>query len=130
MAVDDTSFSNLRAFSSDEIAPLIAFFDRYDTVVPYQGSEVTVPIKFSTEDLSLNARLLRGAENHAFAEEAFSSRYRIWAETLRGILLSVEGDLAAGKVSNATSANLIRSLNSVAAFCEVLRAVAAIEDRA
>ena len=107
----------------DLIPSLVALYDRYDERIPYQGSEVDAPIQFDPDDVTLCGRLLRAAEDQVCGDPAAISRYMIWGETLRGLLLAVVNDLDERSATERTRDNCIRALNSISAFCEIQRSI-------
>jgi len=100
----------------DEIEAVIQRFRDCQTVVPCLLQEVDDLVPFRDATLVFD-RLVRAAgnEKEGSAEIALS-RYRIWAETLRGVLLNVvEGGSSPADSRKA----LVYAVNSLSAFCEL-----------
>ena len=100
---------------------LEAIFERYnetDRVVPIDAKQVADPLPF---DLSFMAsgRLARASMNQSEGGDATISRYQIWAETIRGILLSSLEEIESGRPDEDTVRNLRRAINSLGAFCTI-----------
>jgi hypothetical protein len=75
----------------------------------------------AVHDGPLNGRLERAAINQIEEGIATFSRYAIWAETVRGILLSAEADIAEGHLTDDTLRKLRRCINALSAFSEIQR---------
>jgi hypothetical protein len=75
----------------------------------------------AVQDGPLNGRLERAAMNQIEDGIAMFPRYAIWAETVRGILLSAEADIAAGSLTDDTLRKLRRCINALSAFSEIQR---------
>jgi hypothetical protein len=73
------------------------------------------------QDGPLKSRLERAATNQMEGGMATFSRYAIWAETVRGILLSAEADVTEGNLTDDTLRKLRRCINTLAAFSEIQR---------
>jgi hypothetical protein len=71
------------------------------------------------EAFMLIPRLERAAINQINDGSATVSRYVIWAETVRGILLSAEADVAEGNLTGDTLRKLRKCINALSAFSEI-----------
>jgi hypothetical protein len=69
----------------------------------------------------LNLRLRAGALDQIEGDLGAIPRYAIWAETVRGNLLSAEADVAVGNVTDETLQRLRRCINTLSAFSEIQR---------
>ena len=105
------------SLAADDLADLLDAYNQSDQVVECPCTEVSGPLTFDIGSLA-QARLGRAAENGSSGSGATFSRYRIWAETIRGALIGVleeeQTDLA-----ETAKANLIRTINSLGAFCAI-----------
>ncbi len=101
--------------SGEEIARQ---FDDSEQVRPFCCLEVKRPTEFEISQISCQSRLVRAARTQVYSGEAMFSRYLIWAETLRGGLMSVVEDLDRSPDEN-TRRNVVLVSNSLATFCEI-----------
>jgi hypothetical protein len=69
----------------------------------------------------LNLRLRAGALDQIEGDLGAIPRYAIWAETVRGNLVSAEADVAVGNVTDETLQRLRRCINTLSAFSEIQR---------
>jgi hypothetical protein len=104
--------------SEAELIRIIQTFDNDESLVPYTAMEVreALPLQDST---MLSARLERAALNQLAEVEATVSRYAIWAETVRGIVLDALISVGESPQHEATKRNLTKAANSLAAFSTV-----------
>ena len=102
----------------EELAAITTRFDECKRALPCECMEVqgALPLNLS---FMTQTRLLRAAADQVAGDPATLSRYRIWAETLRGAVISAAEELAGGTASEDTRSNLVRVANSLAAFCEI-----------
>ena len=100
------------------IARIVREFDADDRVMPFTEMEVNRPLPLD-RSFMLSARLERAAGNQLCNGEATVSRYAIWAETIRGIILDAIGTLEEVAPSSNSTRNLMRAANSLAAFSTV-----------
>jgi hypothetical protein len=68
-----------------------------------------------------NGRLEAAAVDQIEDDVDAIPRYAIWAETVRGNLLSAEADITAGKSTNDALRKLRSSVNALSAFSEIQR---------
>lgn len=104
----------------DEIEAITESFDESGRVLPCQCWEVQGPLP-AKDNVMTQTRLLRAAADQCCSDASTLSRYQIWAETLRGALMSVIDDVDRGQSDEHTRRNLVRVTNSIAAFCEIQR---------
>ena len=100
---------------SQALESIIRRFDSDERIVPLASREVSNALSLENS-IMLHSRLERAAMNQITEGEATLSRYAIWAETLRGIVLD------AAEKSRAdvdTRRNLMRAANSLAAFSAI-----------
>ena len=94
---------------------LIRHFDSVERVIPLQEYEVRGSLSLESS-IMLQPRLERAAMNQLTDGDATLSRYAIWAETVRGIVLDaleqMDGD-------SDTKRNLTRAANSLGAFAAI-----------
>ncbi|MBA3312086.1 MAG: hypothetical protein H0T47_02165 [Planctomycetaceae bacterium] len=97
---------------------IVEQFNTDELLVRFDAGEVSGPLSL---DLSfmLSPRLERAALNQLSAGEATMSRYVIWAETVRGIVLDAIGVLGTMPESVDATRNLTRAANSLAAFAAI-----------
>jgi hypothetical protein len=105
--------------TSRGIAAITESFDDTARVQPCQCLEVAEPLDYQHSLHVCQGRLHRAAFDQIFSDEAMFSRYRIWAETLRGALMAVIEDLDGGRPDENTRRNVVLVANSLAAFCEI-----------
>ncbi len=119
-----TASGTRRIMESDQklddasIARIVREFDADDRVMPFTEMEVNRPLPLD-RSFMLSARLERAAGNQLCNGEATVSRYAIWAETIRGIILDAIGTLEEVAPSSNSTRNLMRAANSLAAFSTV-----------
>lgn len=93
---------------------LIRHFTSDEHVVPLGEHEAAgTPLP---DSLMLQPRLERAAMNQVTGGDATLSRYAIWAETVRGIVLSA---LDQAEEGSDTKLNLHRAANSLGAFVAI-----------
>ena len=94
---------------------LIRHFTSDEHVVPLGENEAvgTPPL---TDSMMLQPRLERAAMNHLTDGDATLSRYAIWAETVRGIVLEALEQAEAGSDARL---HLTRAANSLGAFISI-----------
>ena len=73
----------------------------------------------SLEPGVLGGRLLRGAGNVAHGDPAMFSRYGIWANTMKDLVLRALRDLEQGRSGGETVQRLQLVANSLSAFCDI-----------
>ena len=66
----------------------------------------------------MQARLERAALNQASGGDATLSRYRIWAETVRGVIVKTIGEIESSSIDLPIE-ELVMTANSIACFCEI-----------
>jgi len=101
--------------TDESLARVVRDFEHHDSIVPYSAHEVHGPLSLDSS-LMLFARLQRAAGNQISEGNSTLSRYIIWAETVRGIILHAIEDTA---FDSDTRRNLIKAANSLAAFCTI-----------
>ena len=101
--------------NSQALESLVRRFDSIEHVVPFHEHEVRGSLSLESS-IMLQPRLERAAMNQITDGEATLSRYAIWAETVRGIVLDaleqMDGD-------SDTKRNLTRAANSLGAFIAI-----------
>ena len=102
----------------DSMLRISQAFDTDERLVPFSALEVSrsLPLKHS---LMLAARLERAAGNQLSDGDATVSRYAIWAETVRGIILDAIECLDTLPEHSDKRRNLIKAANSLAAFSSI-----------
>lgn len=100
------------------ISRIVGEFAADDRVVPFTGMEVNGPLPLELS-IMLSARLERAAGNQLSDGEATVSRYAIWAETIRGIILDAIDKVDEVAPTSNTKRNLVRAANSLAAFSTI-----------
>ena len=95
--------------------------EKYDTDGEIISSEIC-----SYNDIEyLFPRLKRAALNHVIECDnpgmgaAMFSRYRIWADTIRGVLEELMDQTEGDTTRSIDKKNLIKVVNSLSAFCEI-----------
>ena len=94
---------------------LIRHFNSDERVVPLRDNEVGESLSLESS-IMLHPRLERAAMNQLTDGDATLSRYAIWAETLRGIVLNA---LEQAEGDSDTERNLMRAANSLGAFIAI-----------
>ncbi len=102
----------------EDMSRIIQDFDTEERLVPFSAMEVqdALPLDIS---FMLSARLERAAGNQLSDGEATVSRYAIWAETVRGIILDAINSVGESPRHSATKRNLTKAANSLAAFSTI-----------
>jgi hypothetical protein len=102
-------------FTEESLARVVREFENQDSIVPYLAHEVHAPLSLDSSSM-LFARLQRAAGNQISEGSSTLSRYVIWAETVRGIILHAIDDIPS---DSDTRRNLTKAANSLAAFCTI-----------
>lgn len=105
---------------NEKIAKVILSLSDSEQLGHCECTEVPASLAFDSASSVVWARLLRAAESQQSPDSTGLLRYRIWAETLRGALMSVIEDLDSRPDEN-TRRNVVSVANSLAAFCEIQR---------
>lgn len=118
---ESESMKRKARLTEESMLQIVENFSTEERVVPFTGREVShaLPLELS---LGLFGRLARAATDQLCGDPATLSRYTIWAETVRGIILDAIESLDRSRQNDSVRRNLIRAANSLAAF-------ATIEDR-
>lgn len=98
---------------------VIAKFHDSDRIVDLEAFESGAGA--DGNDMMLGPRLERAAMNHSEDGAATITRYAIWAETVRGLVLTSLADVESGRINPQTKDCLIKAANSLAAFSEIQR---------
>ena len=102
----------------NSITKIIRKFDTGDLVIPFDAQEVSSPLSLEAS-IMLFGRLERAAGNQITEGAATVSRYSIWAETVRGIILDAINSLDESPRNMDTKRNLTKAANSLAAFSTI-----------
>ncbi len=106
-------------FTLEKAQRVISKFHDADRIVDFEAFESGAGA--DGNDTMLGPRLERAAMNQSEDGAATITRYAIWAETVRGLVMTSLADVENGRINPQTKECLIKAANSLAAFSEVQR---------
>ncbi len=86
---------------ADSLQEIIRHYDSDERLITLDGMEIRGPLSLA-DSIMLQARLERAVMNQVTDGEATLSRYAIWAETVRGIVLDALEKPMTTPIQNAT----------------------------
>ncbi|MGD9420264.1 MAG: hypothetical protein Q7R22_015110 [Verrucomicrobiota bacterium JB025] len=98
-----------------ELHELIELYSEEQRISPFEG--LNEPHSSESPQM-MQARLERAALNQICGGEATLSRYRIWMETVRGVLVRTIAERE-GTSEGPSTEELVMTANSLACFCEI-----------
>jgi|688.fasta_scaffold221014_2 hypothetical protein len=107
-----------RKLDEETMSRIIRDFDMDGRLVPFSAMEVREALPLDNS-FGLSGRLERAALNQLSDGEATVTRYAIWAETVRGIILDAIDSIGASPEYSSTKRNLTKAANSLAAFSTI-----------
>lgn len=103
----------------EEAQRIIARFHNASQVLDFDAFESCAGA--DGNDTMLGPRLERAAMNQSEDGAATITRYAIWAETVRGLVMTSLADVESGRINDRTKKCLIKAANSLAAFSKIQR---------